>query len=171
MSGSLINEDSLVKLAGVIRQKNGTSTSYRPNQMAAAILALNTDTTTPVDSVSVDILDDVLVTLDDSTREIIRSIGVYCFYNSTTVTGINLPKCTSIGAYAFYNCVNLANISFPACTSIGDYAFYNCTGIVSLGDGVRIGSIGNSGFRGCSGLASFKSTSDKFLIDELIVVI
>lgn len=40
MSQVLVNESSLSGIAGAIRQKNGTNSTYKPSQMAAAIQAL-----------------------------------------------------------------------------------------------------------------------------------
>ena len=159
MSGSFTEEDNIVRLAGVIRQKNGLSTTYKPSQMAQAILDLNTESTGEVDPVSIEILENTITSLDDSVNRKIRSIGTYALYGCNNLTSINLPLTTSIGAYAFYGCTALSTLHIPAVTSVGDYAFYGCTGITSLGDGIRIGSVASNAFNGCTNLTEYKSTS------------
>ena len=40
-----------------------------------------------------------------------------------TLTSYTNDRVTSIGVYAFYNCTSLTSVNFPACTSIGNSAF------------------------------------------------
>ena len=53
------------------------------------------------------------------------SIGACAFYQ-TSISALNLPKCTSIGREAFYECVFLSFVSLPAVTSIATNAFFEC---------------------------------------------
>ena len=158
MSGSLIIEDSIVKLANVIRQKNGLSRTYKPGEMADAILALETEAVSDVDPISIEILHDTLEDFID-TEEKIRTIGIYSFYRSETIRSINVPRCTSIGAYAFYQVNTLESVQIPSCTSIGNAAFADCVNLVSLGSGVKISSLGNSAFANCIGLTEYSTIS------------
>lgn len=158
MSGSLINEDSIVKLAGVIRGKNGLRTTYRPQDMPQAILDLNTDGEIEIDPIAIQIMNNTITTLDDSENQAIKTLGSYALYKCARLSKIDLPVCTSVGAYALSGCTNLTTINIPRVTSVLDYGFDGCNNIVSLGDGIRINSINSYGFRGCSRLTEFKTT-------------
>ena len=47
----------------------------------------------------------------------------------STLTYVEMPKCTTIGAVAFQSCSNLQAVSFPECKNIGIYAFQSCTSL------------------------------------------
>ena len=42
MAKVLVNENNLTNIANAIRGKNGTTTTYKPSEMAAAISAIET---------------------------------------------------------------------------------------------------------------------------------
>ena len=43
MANVLVNSDTLKAIADAIREKNGSTDTYKPSEMAAAIIAINTD--------------------------------------------------------------------------------------------------------------------------------
>ena len=55
-----------------------------------------------------------------------------CFIECTSLTTIDLPKCTSIVDNVFRDCTNLTTVNLPKCTSIGNYAFNNCTSLTTV---------------------------------------
>lgn len=59
----------------------------------------------------------------DITNTQVSYVASGVFYNCSTLTGINLPNCTTIYNAAFYCCENLSSLAFPACTTIGNSAF------------------------------------------------
>ena len=61
----------------------------------------------------------------------ILNIARYKFYGSSLTT-IDLPKCTSINYSAFSGCTNLTTANLPKCTYIGDYAFAYCTSLTTI---------------------------------------
>ena len=156
MSGSLIDERGLINLAYTIRSKNGLSAAYKPIQMATAINELPTEYSGVTDPIIANILDGSIVSIDDEANHLIKTVGLYTFYECMNLVSVNLPVCTSIGYDAFYGCTNLENVSVPQCTSIGNNAFENCTKLTSFSG--KVGTIGQYAFRG-SGLQEYFSSS------------
>ena len=85
----------------------------------------------------------------------VRSIGIYAFYNSTSLTSITIPEgVVSIGDYAFMGCSLLEAIELPdSVESIGKYAFSECSllksvtmgkGLVTVGEGAFLSSVTNT---------------------------
>ena len=81
----------------------------------------------------------------------VTSIGIYAFFNCSSLTSINIPNSvTSIGKSAFYGCTGLTSVNIPnSVTSIGDYAFKGCTGLTSIDIPNSVTSIGSDAFDGC----------------------
>lgn len=50
MANVLVQESSLSAIASAIRTKNGTATTYKPGQMAAAVLAIDVNRPVVIDS-------------------------------------------------------------------------------------------------------------------------
>ena len=146
MGTILLEEDILVKLAGVIRKKNGTSRNYHPNQMAQAILDLPTDGSTGADEFTVDVLNNTITEFTDPNRKI-KTVGNYAMYHASNLTSVDLPVCTSIQAYAFTGDNKITTISIPNCNSVGAHAFEDCTRLVNLGS-LKIGTIDQYAFAG-----------------------
>ena len=92
-------------------------------------------------------------TIDEYIDDEITFIGVYAFYNCSSLTTVDLPEATSIGNYAFYNCSSLATVDLPEATSIGDYAFQSCSSLATV-DLPEATSIGSSAFPRCSSLTT-----------------
>ena len=51
MAKVLVNESSLSGIADAIRGKNGSTNTYKPNEMAAAITAIETGGTTDTNTI------------------------------------------------------------------------------------------------------------------------
>ena len=155
MATVLIEEDNLVKLAGVIRQKNGTSRNYHPDEMAQAILDLPTDGSSDADETTVEVLNNTITDFEDPNRKV-RTVGTYAMYHASNLRSIDLPVCNSVQAYGFCGDTNLTTISIPNCTSVQAHAFDGCSGLVNLGS-IRISSIGDYAFAGTTFSAYFTS--------------
>lgn len=70
------------------------------------------------------------IVFDDTVTE----IGNYAFYNSTSMTSIEIPKTvTFIESAAFENCTSLANVVIPkSLTGIGANVFGGCRSLISV---------------------------------------
>ena len=83
----LVNENTLIAIADAIREKNGTSNAYKPNQMADAITNITNNNTAAV----------VVADSNDSKGGIIKTITAIDI-GDTTATAADVAQ----GKY-FYN--------------------------------------------------------------------
>lgn len=87
----------------------------------------------------------------------IAKIGVYAFFDCTSLTGIDLrnTQLTDIEYSAFDHCTSLASIDFPdTLTSIGNHAFWSCESLTSIDFPDALTSIGAEAFAHCTSLTS-----------------
>ena len=82
----------------------------------------------------------------------IENINI-CFVGCTSLTTIDLPKCTSIKNNTFRGCTNLTTVNLPECTSIGNNAFSGCTSLTTV-NLPKCTSIGDSAFNSCTNLTN-----------------
>ena len=132
MAEYLIQEESLVELADVIREKF----QYVDNDIYLVSKRSKVNLT--------------------SLPEGVTSIGHYAFYQCFNLALTSLPdSVTSIGSWAFGNCSNLALTSLPdSVTSIGSYAFRNCTNLTNLTFKGTPTLIDSNAFYGCTNLTT-----------------
>ena len=74
-------------------------------------------------------------------------------FNTTNLTNIDLPECTSICSMAFQNCTNLTTIDLPECSSIGYSAFNSCTNLTTV-NLPKCTTLGYQTFSGCYNLTT-----------------
>ena len=148
--GYIVNDKILYNIADAIRNKNGESTLYRPQDMADAILSIGAINLTPE---LIQVLNKTITTLDDSIDRKITNIGRYACYSCSQLSSINLPVCISVGYSAFNRCSNLSSINLSACTSIGNYAFQNCALLTTV-NLPACTSIETGAFQNCTSLTS-----------------
>ena len=151
MAKVLVTESYLSDIADAIRGKNGTSTTYKPGAMSAAIEALETKKAGVV-------LDDVIGNLSSAGQlalpnrsgtisfDGVKSVAAYAlsykFYRNGGITGATFPDLTTIStttalSYAFSTCTHLASLAFPALTTVSgttacQYLAYECTALASV---------------------------------------
>ena len=108
MAKVLVNESSLSGIANAIRGKNGSTNTYKPNEMAAAITAIETGSGG----------------FWNWDKEMVKNF----IQRKDAITEIQLPDgITDIGKGVFCNLKNLNFASLPnTITVIDDYAFTNC---------------------------------------------
>lgn len=133
-------------IADAIRGKNGSSDTYTPAQMPAAITAIpsggggdtlydaytqtgftyeNNNTTTIPNYM---LANSKVASVSSSS---VTSVGNYAFQSCASLTSINMPQLTTIGSSAFQQCTGLTSINLPA-TTVKQSAFYRCTGLTSI---------------------------------------
>ncbi|MBR4824440.1 MAG: leucine-rich repeat domain-containing protein [Spirochaetaceae bacterium] len=104
------------------------------------------------------------------------------FRNCSSITSVDLSKCTSVGnaaftfctslvsvgdmsgclsvaSYAFERCTSLKSVNLSNCTSIGKFTCNYCSNLESVGNLSNCTSIGQYAFRGCSKLTSVNLSS------------
>lgn len=117
MAKVLVNENNLTNIANAIRGKNGSTNTYKPSEMAAAITAISGG-----GSNEKAIIEKTFSGI--YTNNEITKIGDYAFAGlGNNITGINAPNVESVGRYAFRDCGNIQSINMPKVKTIGSNAF------------------------------------------------
>ena len=147
----LYEEEDIRGIAEAIREKNGTTNTYKVSEMKPAILAIPSGASEPYIEETYDAKGNFI----DVNLVGYTAIKPYAFYECRSLALTSLPsEITSIGTYAFYNCKSLALTSLPSgITRIGDFAFQNCSklALTSLPSGLT--GVGNYTFYGCQKLS------------------
>lgn len=120
MAEVLINETYLTDIADAIRNKNSSTTTYKPKEMAAAINAIESGGSS---SGGVDIISTTLSGSFENSE--VTNIRNYCFY-SQNLTSVSFPNVVTVDEGAFYYNKSLNSVSFPEATSVGNFAFGSC---------------------------------------------
>lgn len=127
MSNVLINEQHLTDIANAIRAKNGSTDTYTPGEMAAAIKSSETDLTIE------DFLQDENNTLTEYTSsDVTRMLGCGAFRNFTALQSVSLPNATAIGNYGFEYCKSLKNVYLPKVNVLNINSFFDCNSLEFL---------------------------------------
>lgn len=126
-------------IADAIRGKNGSSDTYTPSEMPAAITAIPSGGGDSLYGVYTD---------DSYEYENLTatSIPTYMCYNSK-VKSLNLPEVLTIGNYAFNGCNNMTTLTLPKATTIGQFSFYSCRNLETI-NLPNVTSIDQRGFAG-----------------------
>ena len=117
MARVTVYEGTLTDIADAIRYRAGNEDTYKPGDMAAAIMNISSGGS--ADSF-------VEKTLTEYTNANATQIWGYTFYRCTKLATVYLPNITSIGENAFYFCSSLDidnTTAFPKVASIGSNAF------------------------------------------------
>lgn len=124
MSLVTIDDSYLTAIGNAIRAKNGTTTTYKPSEMAAAISAIETGE---------DFLPQKITnTLTSYSNNDITAIGNYGLYGCSSLTSVSLPNVTTIGDRGFCRCTGLTSLNLPNLTTIEPYGFASCEGLTSV---------------------------------------
>ncbi len=150
MAKVLVTDIHLTDIANAIRDKNGSTDTYKPSEMANAISNIETggggitpsgelpitengvyDVTNyasanvNVPSVQDTTIEDGLInhTLSTYSNDRVSYIGYGTFYRSINLTSISFPNVIEVGDYAFWGCTKLASIDIPKLQIAGSYSF------------------------------------------------
>lgn len=175
MAKVLVTDTHLTDIANAIRDKKGTSDTYKPSEMASAISNIETgiepigtlDITengtydvTEYATANVNIANDtseieeaiITRSITEYHNDTITSIGAFAFYSCTSLTSVNLPNATTLNISAFNNCTALNSIEIPLVQSITTQTFYSCNSLTTL-NMPSLKTIGAQGVRACKKLA------------------
>ena len=124
MSIVTIDDSYLTAIGNAIRAKNGTTTTYKPSEMAAAISAIESGE---------DFLPQKITnTLTSYSNNDITAIGSYGLYGCSSLASVSLPNVTTIGNRGFCRCTGLTSLNLPNLTTIEPYGFASCEGLTSV---------------------------------------
>jgi hypothetical protein len=156
MANKLYDEAHIQDIADAIREKNGSSATYKVSQMGAAVRAISTTESSGNNEFAKELIERTVTTVSADELSGIDQIGIYAFSSCNSLKSITIPdSVTTIGNYAFYYCTSLTNITIPdSVTSIGNYAINNCRSLTSVTIPDSVTTIGSAAFYGCYNLTS-----------------
>ena len=142
MSKVLVTESYLTDIGNAIRSKNGSTTKYKPSEMADAINDITTQDNTVLNS----ILDRSIS--GNYVNDDLTEVGGYAFAHCALLTAATFTKVTKVGEGAFSNCMSLESISLPEVKEIKAYSFNYCSSLKSINIPSTIQSISINTFNG-----------------------
>lgn len=119
MAKVLVTDTHLTDIANAIREKNGTSETYKPSEMANAIESIEAGGGTTE-------IEDAFIThtlSGDYANDRVTKVKYGTFYEDTNLTSVSFPNVTSVESYAFYKCTSLDTIDIPQIKSASQYTF------------------------------------------------
>ena len=142
MSKVLVTESYLTDIGDAIRAKNGSTSQYKPSEMAGAINDITTQDNTVLNS----ILDRSIS--GNYVNDDLTEVGGYAFAHCALLTAATFTKVTKVGEGAFSNCMSLESISLPEVKEIKAYSFNYCSSLKSINIPSTIQSISINTFNG-----------------------
>lgn len=125
MSKVLVTESYLTDISNAIRSKNGSSTKYKPSEMAAAIKNIKAQDNTAINGII-----DRAISGDYINNEVTR-VGKYAFAFCPDLKTVTMANATDINSNAFYACTGLTSANFPDVKTVYSSAF-NSSGLTSI---------------------------------------
>lgn len=123
MSKVLVTESYLTDIGNAIRNKNGSTSQYKPSEMAGAINDIPTQGSQD-NTVLNSILDRSIS--GNYVNDDLPEIGDYAFSRCVKLTSATFKKATKVCDSAFFGCVLLESISLPEVKEIKPAAFCYC---------------------------------------------
>lgn len=149
-----VDDTNLKAIADAIREKNGTEETYKPSEMAEAIISLGGDTTTEDG-----MIDGSVISIDNDRVTFVREEA---FYYCENLQSVSLPKVTKIDYNAFSCCSSLENVYVPKLETVGSSAFNQCESLVSI-DLPEVTTIGDYAFDTCTALKDINIPKVEFI--------
>lgn len=123
MSKVLVTESYLTDIGNAIRNKNGSTSQYKPSEMAGAINDIPTQGSQD-NTVLNSILDRSIS--GNYVNDDLTAIGDSAFSKCVKLTSATFTKATKVGDSAFFDCNLLESISLPEVKEIKPSAFCYC---------------------------------------------
>lgn len=130
MSKVLVTESYLADIGNAIRNKNGSTSQYKPSEMAGAINDITTQGKTQDNTVLNSILDRSIS--GNYVNNDLTEIGRYAFDFCDDLTSATFTKATKVDSSAFRDCLSLESISLPEVKEIKQSAFAFCSSLKSI---------------------------------------
>ena len=122
----MIDDKNLSDIADSIRALNGSNTTYKPREMADALLVA----TKGADELTIAVVQRTIKGHFEDNA--LTTLGNHALRSCKQLTSVSLPNVTTIGDNAFYQSNQITTINLPSLTSIGNNAFYDCTSLTAL---------------------------------------
>lgn len=129
MSKVLVTESYLTDIGNAIRSKNGSTSQYKPSEMAGAINDIPTQGSQD-NTVLNSILDRSIS--GNYVNNDLTEIGRYAFEFCDSLTSATFTKVTKVYSSAFSDCRSLESISLPEVKDINQSAFAYCSSLKSI---------------------------------------
>lgn len=126
MAKKLYEESNIQAIADAIREKNGTTNTYKVSEMASAIGAIEAG---GEDTRIKGLIERTITEISDDNVE---SVGDYGLYNYDSLLSVDLPNVTSFGNYALFDCDNLVALNAPKLETMGNDALRWCEKLTSV---------------------------------------
>lgn len=130
MSKVLVTESYLTDIGNAIRSKNGSTSQYKPSEMAGAINDITTQGKTQDNTVLNSILDRSIS--GNYVNNDLTEIGSDAFSDCKQLTSATFTKVTKVGSSAFNGCMSLESISLPEVREIKESSFNWCSSLKSI---------------------------------------
>ena len=129
MSKVLVTESYLTDIGDAIRNKNGSTSQYKPSEMAGAINDIPTQGSQ--DNTVINSILDRSISGNYVNGDLTK-IGEYAFSNCANLTSATFTKATKIVKNAFSYCRSLESISLPEVKEIEASSFNYCSSLESI---------------------------------------
>jgi hypothetical protein len=154
MANVVIDDTHLTNIAAAIREKNGLTDTYKPNEMAAAIQAITVNPgggdTPPASSIDFD--DYISRTLSGEVEFNCNKVGRYGLAGCSNVTKFNIHGLAN-SSYAFMGCSNLQELTLPDTTEFGTSSCSGNAKLVTV-NAPQVTIINDNAFNGCKALTN-----------------
>lgn len=172
MANVLINDAYLENIADAIRTKSGSVLTYKPKEMANAIIAIPSGSSGEIDNLSKQLVER---TLEGAVALDVDKVGPYALAgfpevtsltctatfvdnygcaNNPKLTTVNFPEVTYLDNTAFASNPKLTAVIIPKIRTIYSYAFNSCSNLEKLDLGSNIKTLYGSIAGNCGKLAA-----------------
>lgn len=169
MANVLVNDTSLTNIANAIRGKNGTTNTYKPAEMAAAITAIETGGGSSSNTLFHKLVDRSIETITASDLAGVTKIGSNAFTSCNYLYTISLPDTLQrIENQAFYYSGIAGELIIPQSVNYIDYnAFQGCNNLRTITIPSGVTEIKSYTFEDCEDLESVIFTNVSSLGDRV----
>lgn len=138
-----ILDDTMTDIADAIRGKNGSSDTYKPSEMPAAITAIPSGG--GGDNNWADVMRGDSTSLYDNSVTELPDYRLGGYSSGTWIEEVSFPEIIRIGSHAFTSQTKVEHILMPKLTHLGVFnVFYGCSALIELVLPNLVGGIGGN---------------------------
>ena len=156
-----IDDSTLIAIGDAIREKNGTSETMTPAEMAAAISAIEAgggydEGYAAGKAISDAIIDRTIAEIESNVSEVKANV----FYGCEALVSAVFPEATMVFDAAFRECTSLVTVDLPKALHLRGSSFRGCINLKKI-DLPNLVQVFASVFQGCSTLETVILRADK----------